>query len=157
MGEVARESDFGTNDITLRCISHLGHILNVGDTVLGYDLTTMGLPSDDETFYQTNTFDLPDVILLKKSKGVHNNNDDKKKGSNFQKQLNTGAPNNKSKRKEKRKQKKQEKERARLQHIEPRRNPVDDKDTIMEEEEGIGTMQRMEEEKKLFQLIRRRF
>ena len=148
--EVARESDFGVNDITLRCVSHLGHLLNVGDTVLGYDLTTMVLPSDDETFYQTNTFDLPDVVLLKKSKGVQNNNDDNKKQSNSQKQLNSGAHNNKSlKRKDKRKKKKHEKERTRSQYSEPIRNPVDGKETIMEEEkEGIG----MEEEKKLFQL-----
>ena len=123
--EVARESDFGRNDVTFRCISHLGYLLNVGDTALGYDLTTMVLPSDDGTFYQSN-FDLPDVILLKKGKSV--NNDGKKhrtSRNDIEKPMT---------RKEKRKKKKDRKKQSSLD------------DDIMGEDEGI-----LQEEKE-FQL-----
>ena len=33
---VARESDFGSNDIQFVCVTHLGHILREGDLVMGY-------------------------------------------------------------------------------------------------------------------------
>lgn len=123
--EVARESDFGRNDITLRCISHLGHLLNVGDTVLGYDLTTMVLPSDDGTFYQSN-FDLPDVILLKKSKSVYSDGKKHRTSQNIEKPLT---------RKEKRKKKKD------------RKKQLMDDDVMMKDEGAMATM-----EEKKFQL-----
>lgn len=36
--QLARESDFGANDETLSCVTHLGHLIQPGDIVLGYDL-----------------------------------------------------------------------------------------------------------------------
>ena len=33
---VARERDFGVTDTQFTCVTHLGHILKEGDTVLGY-------------------------------------------------------------------------------------------------------------------------
>eukprot|EP01083_Nonionella_stella_P259935 886938_1 len=44
--EVARESDFGVNDETFRCVTHLGNLLQPGDTCLGYDITTAVLSSE---------------------------------------------------------------------------------------------------------------
>jgi len=36
--QVARESDLGANDEVLSCVTHLGHLIQPGDVVLGYDL-----------------------------------------------------------------------------------------------------------------------
>jgi hypothetical protein len=44
--EIARESDLGGNDVTYRVLTHLGHILQAGDSVLGYDLSRAVI--DDE-------------------------------------------------------------------------------------------------------------
>ena len=46
--EVARASDFGKNDDRLLLRSHLGGILRVGDSVMGYDLRTLHLGVEDE-------------------------------------------------------------------------------------------------------------
>lgn len=35
---VARERDLGENDTQFTCITHLGNLIKVGDTVLGYCL-----------------------------------------------------------------------------------------------------------------------
>jgi len=59
---VARDSDFGVNDTQFTTVTHLGHILNVGDTVLGYDLQTIG----DEEGLNTFKGELPEVVLVKK-------------------------------------------------------------------------------------------
>ena len=71
--EVAREVDFGVNDETYRCVCHLGHLLHVGDVVLGYDLTSTVLSSESE-WSMENTFNssfiLPDVVLVRKEKGM---------------------------------------------------------------------------------------
>lgn len=67
--EVARESDFGVNDETFRCVTHLGHLLQVGDVVLGYDLNTTVLPSEEEDNGFNASYDMPDVILVRKVKG----------------------------------------------------------------------------------------
>lgn len=61
--EVAKESDFGVNDRTYRVITHLGHVLHEGDTVLGYDLSTLTL---DESAFEGLSYEPPDVILIKK-------------------------------------------------------------------------------------------
>jgi hypothetical protein len=68
--EVARESDFGVNDDTFRCVTHLGHLLQVGDVVLGYDLNTTVLPSDEEDNGFNSSYDMPDIILVRKVKGT---------------------------------------------------------------------------------------
>lgn len=36
--QLARESDMGANDEILSCVTHLGHLIQPGDVVLGYDL-----------------------------------------------------------------------------------------------------------------------
>ena len=66
---VARASDLGSNDTTYFCRTHLGGILHVGDSVLGYHLS-------GSVFNDTNFDDIeashqysstvPDVMLVKK-------------------------------------------------------------------------------------------
>jgi nonsense-mediated mRNA decay protein 3 len=68
--QVARESDFGSNDETFNCVTHLGNLIRPGDVVLGYDLTaTVGGDWEmEESFH--NSFVLPDVVLVKKIAGA---------------------------------------------------------------------------------------
>jgi nonsense-mediated mRNA decay protein 3 len=71
--EVARESDFGANDETFRCVTHLGHLLEVGDTVLGYDLASAVLSGGAEWSMHklfNASFRMPDVVLVKKIQGI---------------------------------------------------------------------------------------
>lgn len=71
--EVARESDFGVNDETFRCVTHLGNLLAVGDTVLGYDLTSSVLSGGDEWSFDNafvSSFVIPDVVIVRKVKGT---------------------------------------------------------------------------------------
>jgi len=73
--EVARESDFGANDDTFRCVTHLGHLLQPGDVVLGYDLSADTGRGDD--FFEDRLksgYVVPDVVLVKKVKGDADNN-----------------------------------------------------------------------------------
>lgn len=65
--EVARVSDFGENDTTDHVITHLGHILQPGDTVLGYDLSHIVLGDQHEELLQSLRAGRPDVILVKKT------------------------------------------------------------------------------------------
>lgn len=58
--EVARADDM---NLTYRLNSHLGHVLRVGDSVLGYDLTRLIGNSVEQEDLSPNT---PDVILIKK-------------------------------------------------------------------------------------------
>ena len=69
--QVARESDFGVNDETFTCVTHLGHFLSAGDVVLGYDLTSTTLSGGGEWELQEslqNSYVIPDVVLVKKVK-----------------------------------------------------------------------------------------
>ena len=69
--QVARESDFGANDEIFTCVTHLGHLLQPGDLVMGYDLVSTLGGGDwelQESFH--NSFVLPDVVLVKKVKGT---------------------------------------------------------------------------------------
>lgn len=68
--EVARESDFGVNDETFRCVTHLGHLLQVGDAVLGYDITSTVLSTDGDANAFNSSFVLPDIVLVRKVKGA---------------------------------------------------------------------------------------
>lgn len=71
--EVARESDFGVNDETFVCVTHLGHLLQVGDTVLGYDISSTVLSSEAEGSMENafnSSFVMPDVVLVRKVKGT---------------------------------------------------------------------------------------
>eukprot|EP00640_Fibrocapsa_japonica_P001031 CAMPEP_0113941440 /NCGR_PEP_ID=MMETSP1339-20121228/7345_1 /TAXON_ID=94617 /ORGANISM="Fibrocapsa japonica" /LENGTH=499 /DNA_ID=CAMNT_0000945581 /DNA_START=128 /DNA_END=1627 /DNA_ORIENTATION=+ /assembly_acc=CAM_ASM_000762 len=61
--EVARESDLGVNDKRTVCITHLGHLLQPGDAVMGYDISTANIPDD---LLSNLKKDLPDVVLVRK-------------------------------------------------------------------------------------------
>lgn len=62
---VARMSDFGRNDTAFIARSHLGALLNPGDTVLGYDLSRSNF--NDDNFNALNQNALTDAILVRKS------------------------------------------------------------------------------------------
>lgn len=70
--EIAREGDFGVNDETFRCVTHLGHLLQVGDAVLGYDITSTVLSSEADSNSFNSSFVLPDIVLVRKVKGTGN-------------------------------------------------------------------------------------
>lgn len=62
--QVARVADLGSNDTTYHVRTHLGHLLNPGDTALGYDLTRANFVEDElENFVQKGN-SLPDVVLV---------------------------------------------------------------------------------------------
>ncbi len=82
---VARESDMGKNDATYSCVTHLGHLIQPGDIVLGYDLesssaslslstSSLGVV-DLEDVVHSNVV-LPDVVLVKKVSGTTTTTDD---------------------------------------------------------------------------------
>ena len=62
---VARDSDLGVNDTKFTVLSHLGHLLKPGDSVLGYDITNMNL---NDTYLDDlkSGVELPDVVLIRK-------------------------------------------------------------------------------------------
>lgn len=62
---VARMSDFGRNDTAFIARSHLGGLLNPGDTVMGYDLSRSNF--NDDNFNALNQNELTDVILVRKA------------------------------------------------------------------------------------------
>ncbi|CAO3591254.1 unnamed protein product [Absidia cylindrospora] len=62
---VARSADFGRNDDEYIARSHLGGILNSGDTVMGYDLTRSNFNNDE--YDKLKLQNMPDVILVRKS------------------------------------------------------------------------------------------
>jgi len=71
--QVVRESDFGVNDETFNCVTHLGHMLQSGDIVLGYDLQATVSLSDvmeDLGRYFHSSFVMPDVVLVRKIQGT---------------------------------------------------------------------------------------
>nr|KAG5697626.1 hypothetical protein BaRGS_011175 [Batillaria attramentaria] len=61
---VARMSDLGVNDQQYHTRSHLGHLLHVGDTVLGFDFTCSNL--NHAQFEKIRDDRVPDVLLVKK-------------------------------------------------------------------------------------------
>ncbi|GJW73733.1 NMD3-like protein [Tanacetum coccineum] len=63
--EVARESDLGKNNSTFIVKTHLGHLLNVGDHALGYEMHAAN-PNDME-LDKYHGLQIQDVILVKKS------------------------------------------------------------------------------------------
>ncbi|KAJ0397621.1 hypothetical protein P43SY_003505 [Pythium insidiosum] len=62
--EVARVSDFGVNDTTFLVRSHLGGLLEAGDTVKGYDLSTANFGSRQT--YALKDGEMPDIVLVRK-------------------------------------------------------------------------------------------
>jgi nonsense-mediated mRNA decay protein 3 len=72
---VARTSDFGVNDTVLHLVTHLGHVLQAGDTVLGYDLETAVMSGGDDSELQDHvplSYTIPPVVLVKKIKASTN-------------------------------------------------------------------------------------
>ncbi|QQK42407.1 NMD3 [Penicillium digitatum] len=66
---VARASDLGSNDITYFTRTHLGGVLHVGDSVLGYHLSGTQFNNDQfEAIENSNQYSstIPDVVLIKK-------------------------------------------------------------------------------------------
>jgi nonsense-mediated mRNA decay protein 3 len=65
---IAREKDFGMNDIQFTCVTHLGPVLHAGDLVLGYDLTNTNFNIDEagEKSFQKIAKNIPDVVLVRK-------------------------------------------------------------------------------------------
>eukprot|EP00980_Cylindrotheca_fusiformis_P014692 scaffold4001_cov94-Cylindrotheca_fusiformis.AAC.10 len=64
--QVVRENDMASNDV-LCCVSHLGHVLQAGDIVLGYDLSASTFMYEADWGVNLNhQFVLPDVVLVKK-------------------------------------------------------------------------------------------
>jgi len=66
MAEVtlARERDLGKNDETVVAMTHLGHLLKTGDSVLGYHLTNENLDEEVGDFVSSP---FRDVILVRKT------------------------------------------------------------------------------------------
>ena len=65
---VARASDMGVNDRTYFCRTHLGAVLHVGDSVMGYHLTGTNFnnPQFEELENGNLASQIPDVLLVKK-------------------------------------------------------------------------------------------
>lgn len=66
---VARASDMGANDTTYFCRTHLGGVLHVGDSVLGYHLNgTVFNDANYDAIEASSTYSstIPDVVLVKK-------------------------------------------------------------------------------------------
>ncbi|EDQ85029.1 uncharacterized protein MONBRDRAFT_34439 [Monosiga brevicollis MX1] len=62
---VARERDLGSNDQQFFVRTHLGNILQPGDLVWGFDMTTAVV--NDEHTNKLNQDHLPEIVLVKKS------------------------------------------------------------------------------------------
>ena len=62
---VARAKDYGVNDNVFHTRTHLGNLLQPGDTVLGYDVLNANLVDPNLDSYPPHT--LMDVVLVRKS------------------------------------------------------------------------------------------
>jgi len=64
----ARESDLGSNDVTVEECSQLGYLMKSGDVALGYDMKDVQLVDDDaEDVRRAGKF--PDVVFVRKLYG----------------------------------------------------------------------------------------
>jgi len=61
---VVKSSELGVNDDTIHCRTHLGHLLQPGDAVLGFDMKNTNV--NDENLDKMAADKIPDVVLLKK-------------------------------------------------------------------------------------------
>ncbi|RWS10009.1 60S ribosomal export protein NMD3-like protein [Dinothrombium tinctorium] len=67
---LVKSSELGVNDKQIHTRTHLGHILNVGDTVLALDLATANINEFNFEKYETSSKSrIPDVIIVKKFYG----------------------------------------------------------------------------------------
>ena len=67
---VARASDFGVNDHVISVVTHMGHLLQSGDTVLGYDLEAAVGGDWELEDRLPSSYVIPEVVLVKKIKDV---------------------------------------------------------------------------------------
>jgi len=61
---VTKTSQLGVSDDTVHCRTHLGHVLNIGDSVLGLDLKNSNVNNPE--LEKLSTDKIPDVVLVKK-------------------------------------------------------------------------------------------
>merc|ERR1711993_29821 len=61
---VVKSSELGINDDTVHCRTHLGHLLQPGDTVMGFDLKNSNV--NDPNLEKAAADKVPDVVLIKK-------------------------------------------------------------------------------------------
>lgn len=61
---LVRASQLGTNDNTIHTRSHLGHVLNVGDSVMGYSMKETNI--NEAEFDKLKSDQIPDIILVRK-------------------------------------------------------------------------------------------
>jgi len=132
---VARESDMGQNDATYSCVTHLGHLIQPGDIVLGYDLestssslslTTSSLGVVDlEEVVHSNVV-LPDVVLVKKVSGNATTADDNIGDDDDDEPIREG--NKRVSKRKLRRRKKQDKKQRELQEAAVRMGLLDDLD-----------------------------
>ena len=135
---VARESDMGSNDLTYSVVSHMGHLIQPGDIVLGYDLEStsgggLSVSSstgivDVEEIINSNVV-LPDVVLVKKVKGGGGKADEDEATKDLQDGDDEVQLNGKKKRiskKKLRRQKKQDKKQRELEETAERMGFLDD-------------------------------
>jgi len=73
---VARASDFGVNDHVISVVTHMGHLLQAGDSVLGYDLEAAVGGDWELEDHLPSSYVIPEIVLVKKIKDV-----DKKQGA----------------------------------------------------------------------------
>ena len=70
MAEVvlAKEADLGKNDIQFQCKTHIGHLLKVGDIVMGYDITRAGwaITGAQGKAESMCRGPIPDVVIVRK-------------------------------------------------------------------------------------------
>ena len=62
---MAREDDLGVNDDQIICKTHLGHLLKVGDIVMGYYIMRAVWATEADANMKCRG-DIPDVILVRK-------------------------------------------------------------------------------------------
>lgn len=64
---IVKTSELGSNDNEIHCRTHLGNLVNPGDSVLGFDLANANLNNAELEQFQSDQGDrMPDVIILKK-------------------------------------------------------------------------------------------
>ncbi|KAJ9584723.1 hypothetical protein L9F63_020928, partial [Diploptera punctata] len=61
---VVRASELGKTENTIHARTHLGHILKIGDSALGYLLSESNI--NDDNFDKLDSSRIPDVVLVKK-------------------------------------------------------------------------------------------
>lgn len=64
---LVKASELGVNENTVHARTHLGHLLKIGDSALGYNLEDANVNNDD--FDKMAKDRLPDVVLVKKYYG----------------------------------------------------------------------------------------